>query len=101
MSGKRWTPAEFDFALRSRNPREIMEYTGRTYSAVTQYMFKMGIQAKTPRGVPRLTLADREAIVKRYTTTPCSLQSIANDYGVCRDTIRQVIIKYFKRGFVK
>lgn len=95
MSGKRWTPWEIDFVVKSRNPREIVEHTGRTYSAVTQFMWNHGIKARTNKGVRKLSTEQRNEVIDTYLNTDRSLQSIADEYGVCRETIRYIMNKHF------
>ena len=92
---KKWTPCEIDFAIKSRNPREIMEYTGRTYAAVTQFMANHAIKARTNKGVRKLSTEQREQVLDTYLHTDRSLQSIADEYGVCRETIRYIMNKHF------
>lgn len=99
---KRWTPEEINYLLWSRDPHDIAQHTGRTTHAVYQKMFAMNIKSKLPHGNAKLQIEDRCEIVKKYLHSNRSLQSIANEYGVSKHAISDVINNYYakKEGYV-
>lgn len=99
---KRWTRDEINYLLWSRDPHDIAQHTGRTIDAVYQKMFAMNIKSKLPHGNAKIKIEDRPEIIKKYLHSERSLQSIANEYGVSRHAISDVINKYYakKEGYV-
>ena len=99
---KRWTPEEVNYLLWSRDPQDIAQHTGRTIGAVYQKMFTMNIKSKLPHGNAKIKIEDRPEIVRKYLHSERSLQSIADEYGVSRYAIRNVICSYYakKEGYI-
>lgn len=101
-TAKRWTPEEVNYLLWSRDPQDIAQHTGRTLSAVVSKMYALDIKSKLPHGKAKIRIEDRPEIVRKYLHSDRSLQSIANEYGVSRYSISNVINKYYakKEGYV-
>ena len=101
-TAKRWTRDEINYLLWSRDPHDIAQHTGRTINAVYHKMFALDVKSKTLRGTPKIRIKDRPEIIKKYLHSERSLQSIANEYGVSRYAISNVINKYYakKEGYV-
>ena len=99
---KRWTPEEVNYLLWSRDAHDITQHTGRTIGAVYQKMFAMNIKSKLPHGNAKLKIEDRPEIVRKYLHSERSLQSIADEYGVSRHAISNVVNKYYakKEGYI-
>lgn len=91
-----------NYLLWSRNAHDIAQHTGRTLGAVYQKMFALDVKSKTQRGTPKLRTEDRPEIVRKYLHSDRSLQSIADEYGVSRHAIRNVIYSYYakKEGYI-
>ena len=99
---KRWTPGEVNYLLWSRDAHDIAQHTGRTIGAVYQKMFAMNIKSKLPHGNAKIKIEDRPEIVRKYLYSERSLQSIADEYGVSRHAISNVVNKYYakKEGYI-
>ena len=99
---KRWTPEEVNYLFWSRDAHDIAQHTGRTIGAVYQKMFAMNIKSKLPHGNAKLKIEDRPEIVRKYLHSERSLQSIADEYGVSRHAISNVVNKYYakKEGYI-
>lgn len=101
-TARRWAPEEITYLLWSRDPQDIAQHTGRTIGAVYQKMFAMNIKSKLPHGNAKIKIEDRPEIVRKYLRSECSLQSIADEYGVSRHAISNVVNKYYakKEGYI-
>jgi DNA invertase Pin-like site-specific DNA recombinase len=101
-TNKRWTRDEIDYLLWSRDPHDVAQHTGRTIDAVYQKMFALNVKSKLPHGNAKIRVEDRPEIVRKYLRSERSLQSIANEYGVSRHAISDIINNYYakKEGYV-
>jgi len=101
-TARRWTPEEITYMLWSRDAHDIAQHTGRTIGAVYQKMFAMNIKSKLPHGNAKIKIEDRPEIVRKYLHSERSLQSIADEYGVSRHTISDIINNYYakKEGYI-
>jgi DNA invertase Pin-like site-specific DNA recombinase len=101
-TNKRWTPEEINYLLWSRDPHDVAQHTGRTIDAVYQKMFALDVKSQTLRGTPKIRVEDRPEIVRKYLRSERSLQSIANEYGVSRHAISDIINNYYakKEGYI-